>query len=377
MLGTALVILFASPGTLAGRLLSSRILVGIGLISYSAYLWHWPLFAFARIYVGSRSHTLFAELSVLSLGLAFVSWRYVERPFRDRKVFQRSQIFRFATAGAVLLVAVGWVGLNGIPSRFAGDEDLFVSHEERTQYVLERYNKLEATNHFDSKNKLHVLLLGDSQSQDFLNMMAEAGLLPDSEIRARYIPFACQIYLGEENWLDFVTEGDRSNCERIYNKDYYPSLQPLIESADVIIFAPRWKEWAVRRLPETIKNLHIPDSTRVLVIGKKKFWTIKIRDYLGLSRQEKSALRSHVHTDFLSINELVRKGTKTMPPNVEFVDLYELICGAGSQTCSVFSPDGKLLSYDGDHLTQAGATYVGGLLKEHHVFKAIEGRTPD
>ncbi|MCL2589426.1 MAG: hypothetical protein FWD67_00785 [Betaproteobacteria bacterium] len=62
---------------------------------------------------------------------------------------------------------------------------------------------------------------------------------------------------------------------------------------------------------------------------------------------------------------------------IEFVDLYGLICGTDSQTCPIFSPDGKLLSYDGDHLTQAGAAYIGGLLKEHPAFKVPGGRSLD
>ncbi len=62
-------------------MLSLPVFVGIGLISYSAYLWHQPLFAFARIRsLDPPSLGLMLALSVLSLGLAYLSWRFVERP---------------------------------------------------------------------------------------------------------------------------------------------------------------------------------------------------------------------------------------------------------------------------------------------------------
>jgi len=372
-LGTALIVIFASPGTLAGRLLSTRILVGVGLISYSAYLWHWPLFVFARIAIQEPSLWLFSGLSIVSLCLAFVSWRYVERPFRDRQLLQRSQIFRFAALGAILLVLAGSVGLNGLSSRFSvEDADLLVSRQERTQYVVARYNQLEGIDHFSNEKTLRVLLLGDSYSQDLVNIMAEAELLSDAEIRVRYIMTRCQIYFGEENGLNFVAENDRALCAKhVYKEGFYPSLQPLIQNANIIIFASSWKEWAARRLSETIKNLHIPDSARIIVIGNKSFGAIRRRDYLGLSFQGRGTLRNNIDGGILNINKMLRTGMENMN-NVEFVDLYELICGTDSQTCPVFSPDGELLSYDGGHLTQAGAAYIGGLLKDHPVFKKFE-----
>jgi len=371
-LGTALVILFASQATLTGRLLSSRILVGVGLISYSAYLWHWSLFAFTRITVSEPSRGLFAGLSVLSLGLAFISWRYVERPFRNRKLFQRSQIFRFAAISATLLVAVSCVGLNGIPSRFTADADLFVPDQERWQYVNGHYSQLKGIDPFSNKQKLRVLLLGDSFSQDLVNMMTEASLLPDAEMRIRAISVECQIYIGEEKWMDFVEETYHTPCAQyVYTENFYPSLQPLIQNADIIIFASAWQEWAARRLPETIKNLQIPDSTRVIVIGTKNFGKIRIRDYIGLSVQEKAELQNSVNDYLTSMNKILRHNLEGMP-NVEFVDLHELACGKDSETCPIFSPEGKLLSYDGFHLTQAGAAYIGGLLKEHPAFKALK-----
>jgi len=105
VLGTCLVLLFATPATLAGQILSLRPMVGIGLISYSAYLWHQPLLAFARI----RSLTdpgmgLMLGLSLLSLLLAWFSWRYVERPFRGRGSWPGSRRAVFAASGAGMVV---------------------------------------------------------------------------------------------------------------------------------------------------------------------------------------------------------------------------------------------------------------------------------
>ena len=107
-LGTALIILFANAGTLVHRLLSMKLFVGVGLISYSAYLWHQPLFVFTRIRsMDEPSLWLLSLLSVLSFALAYLSWRFVERPFRGKQRFTRRQIFIAGLIGSVLFIAIG------------------------------------------------------------------------------------------------------------------------------------------------------------------------------------------------------------------------------------------------------------------------------
>jgi len=218
---------------------------------------------------------------------------------------------------------------------------------------------------------LRVLLLGDSFSQDFVNMSAEANLLPNAEIRVRYIHTKCQIYIGQENWMDFVQEKDHASCANVYTGNYYPNLQPLVQSANIIILSSLWLEWAALHLPETIKNLQIPNSARVIVIGGKNFGKISPLNYIGLSIQEKAVRRNSVNTLTINASRILRQNLEDMP-NVEFVDVHELVCGKDSETCPVFSPDGKLLSFDGSHLTESGAIYIGGLLKEHPVFKSLQ-----
>ena len=77
VLGVTLIVIYAKKGTLVAKMLSTKLFVGIGLISYSAYLWHQPLFAFARI-TGNRETILSVILFFLSFVFAYLSWKYVE-----------------------------------------------------------------------------------------------------------------------------------------------------------------------------------------------------------------------------------------------------------------------------------------------------------
>ncbi|MEO1035308.1 MAG: acyltransferase family protein [Pseudomonadota bacterium] len=109
--GTVLVILYARPGTVGHRLLASKIPVGIGLVSYSAYLWHVPIFAlFRHRSLAEPDLTAMAALCVLSLALAYLSWRFVEVPFRNKRLISRPVIFTFAGVACSALMAVGITG---------------------------------------------------------------------------------------------------------------------------------------------------------------------------------------------------------------------------------------------------------------------------
>ena len=111
VVGVVLLVLFAEKATLVARLLSHKALVGLGLMSYSTYLWHQPLFAFARIrLLEEPSVYVMVALSLLSLVLGFFSWRFIERPFRDRHFLSRSHIFVGASLVAVAFISMGYTG---------------------------------------------------------------------------------------------------------------------------------------------------------------------------------------------------------------------------------------------------------------------------
>lgn len=108
VIGTALVLVFAVPGTLVCRVLGFPAFVWVGLVSYSAYLWHQPLFAYARAFsVSAPSVWMMCLLSVVSVFLGFLSFKFIERPFRDQMAYSRKSIFLLSGVGLLLFVLIG------------------------------------------------------------------------------------------------------------------------------------------------------------------------------------------------------------------------------------------------------------------------------
>ncbi len=109
--GTALVLLFTAPGGLAWRLLASPLPVGIGLVSYSAYLWHQPILAFARIRFGELSGPTVLALGAAAILLAWPTWAFVERPFRHPAGGTPRRPLTVAAATLAGLAALGGAGV--------------------------------------------------------------------------------------------------------------------------------------------------------------------------------------------------------------------------------------------------------------------------
>lgn len=196
-LGTVLIILFATQNTTVGRFVGNKAFVGVGLISYSAYLWHQPLFAFARQRsLNEPSHTVFLVLSFMALVLAYFSWRYVESVFRRRDAIKRKAIFLFALVFSVFFISLGLVGhlsypalerqwLSRVPESQRAFFQRFLSSTkrdpgDRSQDLSEcRFNITGLNEDFESRIRgcqekfgSGVLILGDSHAIDLFGAIA-------------------------------------------------------------------------------------------------------------------------------------------------------------------------------------------------------------
>ena len=115
IIGTVLVIIYANNNTYVANYLSFKPLVFIGLISYSAYLVHQPLFSIARINsLNGINDYLMLVLILLTFIIAFVIWKFVETPFRKNHVglFSQKKIFFYVLVFISLFSFIGWAGFN-------------------------------------------------------------------------------------------------------------------------------------------------------------------------------------------------------------------------------------------------------------------------
>ena len=110
VIGVVLLVLYADKYTFVAKFLGTKGFVGIGLVSYSAYLWHQPMFAFVRIYnkeISLNSHiALF--LVIFTFVIAYASWRFVEKPFRSRNFLNKTSLFSISFLSLLLIFAFGY-----------------------------------------------------------------------------------------------------------------------------------------------------------------------------------------------------------------------------------------------------------------------------
>lgn len=137
VIGSALVIYSGIDSkTWVGKILSTKPFVFIGKISYSLYLWHWPLIVFGKYWLIRQLTALdIIVLLAFSFVMATLSWKFIETPFRSKSFLKRYQIF--ITAASVMAVVLFFgVAINlkeGFPERFASPPEGMIEYSEWKQ----------------------------------------------------------------------------------------------------------------------------------------------------------------------------------------------------------------------------------------------------
>ncbi|MCW3848192.1 acyltransferase [Sphingomonas sp. LB-2] len=343
--GTALLLVFARAGEPAARLLAVRPLVWLGLISYSAYLYHQPIFAFvAASALDEPSRMLSAALILPVLVCAWLSWRFVEQPFRDPAQVSARTLWIATGAGTALALAAGLVLIT--THGFASSRpDLLDTEGGYVRPANVAFNRaaLEFANRPlpATRERPRLLVIGDSFARDFISMGQETHRF--------------------DGWaVSFIPS---KLCNRIPDRKIAEVMR-----ADLIVLSDRLLPETLSCFGQRVKRLHGVTRAPIIILGTKSFgWSNNAP--LMLPPERRFAWRALPLERAVAINAAAKHALA----GETYIDLLGKLTDAQGRV-PLFTPQGKLISWDRQHLTRPGAAYIGAILFRDPAFAMLRPR---
>ena len=244
-LGTALILIFCDKNTAIGKLLSKPYIAGIGLVSYSAYLWHQPVFAFFY-YKYENSPNIFTILSliVLIFVLAYLSWRFVEAPFRNNKNYSRKAIFLSSGLASLLFISVAVFchSTKGFANKYPVALSNAFYPKGPHEHQLCEFKRIPSTNidickFGDANAKSKTILYGDSHASSLLDAL-------DTDFKKNHIQgLRVQLRNGCHVIPGLINNVEKHLDIRQANKclsDFHDFINFTKDNADAIIVSIYW-----------------------------------------------------------------------------------------------------------------------------------------
>lgn len=348
---------------LVSRLLSFRPVIFVGLISYSLYLWHWPVISFLRYVVGDPTVVQLALAAALSFVLAVTSYYFVEQPLRRSALpFKPLLIRQFVLPSAVLLMlSTALIKTDGLGTYIWDDEYLHVLDRNvvgdragRLPDVCQRplvdAAMLSESNCLFGKEG-EVLLWGDSNAAHYVSVIKEIAMLKGFSFR-NVAHSACPPIL--ERPERFARGKYVETC-----KLSSENVQDVWRDYKIVVLAARWKHSNpdyLAGLKATVKTLE-QEGKRVVLLG-----VIPRVNFADSSCLLKNAKLSFLEcsqggesrTSLDSKNNVIRE--LAVANGAEYLDFSDFLCD--SVSCSALL-DGRYVYYDAGHLSYAGGQVLG------------------
>lgn len=371
-IGAALIIVAGRDGSsLVGSFLSLRPVVFIGTISYSLYLWHWPLIVFQGA-SGFFAHGLAPKTTKLMvLGISFVvatlSWRFVERPFRDsRKRLPRPRLFQVATAAASMLAIFGVTSIatDGFPFRYSSQAvrvASFLENEDATTETQYRVGSCFLTSRNpQAKFAAEQCLKSDPARRNYL-------LIGDSH--AAQLWFGLSSVFKDISFMQATAAGCKpaleqpigadERCTQLMHYMFQDYLQT--HSVDCVLIAARWDGTDLARLEETVLLLK-KRRLKVVLFGPIVQYDGSLPRLLAISIQKNDPSLPAAHR-VSYYEELDRKMAEIARQlGVRYVSYFDLICHHGA--CLEYAAKGVPLQSDYGHLTGEGSVVVADKIRD-------------
>jgi len=325
VLGVVLVVLYADNKTLAAKFLSTKGFVGIGLVSYSAYLWHQPLFAFSKIHQQTEPSLLLnAVLIFATFLLSFASWKYIEKPFRNKSMINAKVFLLIIAISALGLLGFGYSAHKGhgfverIFDESVYSTDMAISYNTRNF----SYKK----NAFETDLEPKILVIGNSFGRDFVNVLEETY---------------------DFTRLELVYSDHYDVCN-LFQTD---SGEVLYKDSEIIVFASNYDASDTLCIDNALR-LSSKVGASLFFVGTKQFG-VNLNWIARTEPDERKLLRNPVLQETMDSDIEASNAI----PSTNYISLMQTL--NNNEGVIVTDEFGRLISPDRTHLTRYGAIYIG------------------
>jgi peptidoglycan/LPS O-acetylase OafA/YrhL len=366
--------------TIVGRLLSAPPLVAIGVISYSAYLWHWPILAYVRYFYSTVSGPMGLAALVATLLLGALTYLVIERPFRNSKLAPPIGIVRYGVVPVALGVATCLLVLHGVRLGLLLREQDVAARARIKQFSASAWDyefncqmsKYDPRLLTDPRcvvgrgGKPSVLVWGDSNAAHYLGMLRVFAEQEGFSLR-NVSHSSCPSILGDPR--PFVKETSAESCAQ-----FVGAVGKEIGGYHAIAIGSSWAAYDHRpafreKIAETVAALAATGKT-IIILGKVPVF----RDYNRKCEARRVRLpivdcaerSTHVAMTEWEIDNYLR-GLADRYPNVTYFDVRNLICN--EDHCSAYR-NGSPLYFNASHLSMEGSRMLGEAMR-------AKGEIPD
>ena len=376
ILGICLIIWFAHKDEPITKILSSKLFVGIGLISYSLYLWHYPIFAFARIAEFDQG-SLFKKLllGTITLILSIVSYYLIERPARNKNNRFRVIVSLIIISISILIIySLNFIQKNGYKNRFYSSKTYEL---DKLSYLIEN-NKFEINYNYDNyDNKKNVLIVGNSQAEDVLEVLSKTNL----KNKIYFNLTSPKIRKGDYNFQIFYLYKfliEKKAIIDYFSYDFFDHLKKQYDNSDLIILSTRYRQKDLEVLDDLIKLLK-QDGKKIIIFDTALEQTTKVSfnrlDYYVFKNKKlpnKNILKNieeEMYKDLHKKKDVNKKIKLIAKENKVFlIEREKIFCNLNERSCPSITKEGYKIYWDYEHITDKGAEFFARRIEKDKLF---------
>jgi len=365
ILGTAIIILNNRENNFIKKLLSTKLLVGAGLISYSLYLWHFPILAFKKVKTSTLSEFDKFEAVLLAIVLSILSYYFIEKPFRNKKLISKNYFLTFLSIFFIILfISCSYVyKKNGLPQRYSETILQLVDFNYDYSQIYQTGKCHIDKKIFIKKNLFENCLVEIEPKKDNLYLWGDslaAHLYPgiNHKYKKKFNIWHRSVNACKPSVLNFNYEKKDTVCKKA-NKFI---LNEIINvKPDKIFISAFWLKKDLKELKKLVEILNQNKITNIYLVGPSVRWhdplpKILLKKY-KISKEIPKYLYDKNHENNFKLDREFSNFAKKN--SINYVSPIQILCRENFQCLTKVGDEAdSITNWDENHFTEKASKFI-------------------